>query len=59
MNYPYNAIFGRGLLNTFNTVLHSLYLCIKVPAALEVISILGSQKGARNIEQVSLPPTGI
>jgi hypothetical protein len=24
MNYPYNAIFGRGLLNTFKATLHSL-----------------------------------
>jgi hypothetical protein len=26
MNYPYNAIFGRGLLNTFEVALHSVYL---------------------------------
>jgi hypothetical protein len=39
MNYPYNAIFGRGLLNTFEAALHSLYLCLKVPAALGVISV--------------------
>jgi hypothetical protein len=51
MNYPYNAIFGRGLLNTFEAALHFLYLCLKVPAALGVISIHGSQKDARNIEQ--------
>jgi hypothetical protein len=51
MNYPYNTIFGRGLLNTFEVALHSLYLCMKVLAALGVISIHGSQKHARNIEQ--------
>jgi hypothetical protein len=51
MNYPYNAIFRRGLLNTFEATLHSLYLCLKVPAALWVISIHGSQKDARNIAQ--------
>jgi hypothetical protein len=50
MNYPYNAIFRRGLLITFEAALHSLYLCLKVPIALEVISIHGSQKDARNIE---------
>jgi hypothetical protein len=50
MNYPYNAIFERGLLNTFEAALHSLYLCLKVLAALGVISIHGSQKDARNIE---------
>jgi hypothetical protein len=26
MSYPYNAIFRRGLLNTFEAALHSLYL---------------------------------
>jgi hypothetical protein len=51
MNYPYNAIFERGLLNTFKAPLHSLYLCLKVPAALGVILIHDSQKDARNIEQ--------
>jgi hypothetical protein len=51
MNYPYNAIFRRDLLITFEAALHSLYLCLKVPVALEVISIHGSQKDARNIEQ--------
>jgi hypothetical protein len=44
MNYPYNAIFGRGLLNTLEAVLHSLYLCLKVPAALGVISIHVARK---------------
>jgi hypothetical protein len=51
MNYPYNAIFKRGLLNTSEVALHSLYLCLKVPATLGVISIHDSQKDARNIEQ--------
>jgi hypothetical protein len=32
MLYPYNAIFRRGLLNTFEAALHSGYLCLKVPA---------------------------
>jgi hypothetical protein len=55
MNYPYNAIFRRGLLNTCEAGLHSLYLCLKVTAALEVISIYGRQKDARNIEQGFAP----
>jgi hypothetical protein len=55
MNYPYNAIFKRGLLNTFKVALHSLYLCLKVPATLGVISIHDSQKDARNIEQGFTP----
>jgi hypothetical protein len=51
MNYPYNAIFRRGLLHTFEAALHSIYLCLKVPTALGVISIHDSQKYARNIDQ--------
>jgi hypothetical protein len=55
MSYPYNAIFGRGLLNTFKVALHSLYLCLKVLVALGVISIHDNQKDARNIEQGFAP----
>jgi hypothetical protein len=53
MPYPYNVIFERGLLNTFEAALHSLYLCLKIPATLGVFSVHGNQKDARNIEQVS------
>jgi hypothetical protein len=55
MHYLYNTIFGRGLLNTFEAALPSAYLCLKVPAALGVISIHGNQKDARNIEQGFAP----
>jgi hypothetical protein len=51
MSYPYNTIFKRGLLNTFEAALHSLYICLKIPAILGVISVHGNQKDARNIEQ--------
>jgi hypothetical protein len=51
MVYPYNAIFGRGLLNTFKAALHSGYLCLKIPATIRVISIFGSQQDVRNIEK--------
>jgi hypothetical protein len=51
MHYPYNAIFGRGLLNTFKAALHSTYLCLNVPANLGVISVHGSQKDVSNIEK--------
>jgi hypothetical protein len=44
MNYPYNSIFGRGLLNTFDATLHSLYLCLKVPAALGIVTVHVNQK---------------
>jgi hypothetical protein len=51
MPYPYNAIFGRSLLNTFEAALHSLYLCLKIPATMEVILVHDSKKDERNIEQ--------
>jgi hypothetical protein len=55
MSYPYNTIFGRGFLNTFEAVLHSLYLCLKIPTSQGVISVHGNQKDARNIEQGFTP----
>jgi hypothetical protein len=55
MDYPYNAIFGRGLFNTFEATLQSPYLCLKVPTLLGVISIHGRQKDMRNIEQGFAP----
>jgi hypothetical protein len=51
ISYPYNAIFGRGSINTFEVALHSLYLCLKIPATQGVILFHSSQKDARNIEQ--------
>jgi hypothetical protein len=38
-------------LNTFEVVLHSTYLCLKVTATFSVITAFGSQKKARNIER--------
>jgi hypothetical protein len=55
MSYPYNAIFKRAILNTFEAALHSLYLCLKVPTTLGVISVYGNQKDARNIERCFAP----
>jgi hypothetical protein len=43
MPYLYNAIFGRGLLNTFEAAVHSGYLCLKVPATFDVISVFGQR----------------
>ena len=31
MEYPYNAIIGRGTLNAFEAILHPAYLCMKIP----------------------------
>jgi hypothetical protein len=55
MLYLYNAIFGRGLLNTFEAALHSGYLCLKIPTIFSVISVFGSQEEARNIEKGFVP----
>jgi hypothetical protein len=55
MSYPYNAIFGRGLLNTLEAILHLLYLCLKVPATQVFISFDDNQKDTRNIEQGFAP----
>jgi hypothetical protein len=51
MLYPYNAIFGWGLLNTIEATLHSAYLCLKVSATFGVITVFSSQKEAKNIER--------
>jgi hypothetical protein len=42
MHHPYNAIFGRGLLNTFKAALHSGYLCLKILATFGVIFVFDS-----------------
>jgi hypothetical protein len=55
MAYPYNAIFRRGLLNTFKATLHSTYLCLKVLATFGVITVFGSQQEAKNIEKGFAP----
>jgi hypothetical protein len=55
MTCPYNAIFGRGLLNTFEATLHSAYLCLKIPTTFGVTIIFGSQQEATNIEKGFAP----
>jgi hypothetical protein len=40
--YPYNASFGRDLLNTFEAALHSGYLNLKILANFGVRSVFGS-----------------
>jgi hypothetical protein len=32
MEYPYNAIIGRGTLNAFEAILHPAYMCMKIPS---------------------------
>jgi len=50
MNYPYLAIYGRGLINKFEVVVHQLYLCMKMPASRGIITVRGNQQLARDIE---------
>jgi hypothetical protein len=40
MEFSYNAVMGRGTINVFEAVLHSAYLCMKIPNNQEVISVL-------------------
>ena len=55
MNYPYLAIFGRGIINKFETVVHQLYLCMKMPASRGIITVRGNQQLARDIERGVAP----
>jgi hypothetical protein len=50
MEYPYNAIIGRGTLNAFEAILHLAYLCMKIPSDQGPIAIHGSQEAARKAE---------
>jgi hypothetical protein len=50
MEYPYNAIIGRGTLNAFEAILHPAYLCMKIPSDQGPIAMHGSQEAARRAE---------
>jgi hypothetical protein len=50
MEYPYNAIIGRGTLNAFKAILHPAYLCMKIPSDQGPIAVHGSQEAARRAE---------
>jgi hypothetical protein len=50
MEYPYNAIIGRGTLNVFEAILHPTYLCMKIPSEQGPIAVHGSQEAARRAE---------
>jgi hypothetical protein len=50
MEYPYNAIIGRGTLNAFEVILHPAYLCMKIPSEQGPIAVHGSQEAARKAE---------
>jgi hypothetical protein len=48
MEYPYNAIIGRG--NAFEAILHLAYLCMKIPSDQGPIAVYGSQEAPRRAE---------
>jgi hypothetical protein len=50
MEYPYNAIIGRGTLNAFEAILHLAYLCMKIPSEQGPIAVYRSQEAARRAE---------
>jgi hypothetical protein len=50
MEYPYNAIIGRGTLNAFEAILHPAYLCMKILSEQGSIAIHGSQEAVRRAE---------
>jgi hypothetical protein len=50
MEYPYNAIIGRGTLNAFEAILHPTYLCMKIPSEQGPIAVHGSQEAVRRVE---------
>jgi hypothetical protein len=55
MVYLYNAIMGRRSINKFEAAIHGLYLCMKIPGPLGVITVYGDQQAARNIERDFVP----
>jgi hypothetical protein len=50
MEYPYNAIIGRGTLNAFEAILHPAYICMKIPSKQGPVAVHGSQEAARKAE---------
>jgi hypothetical protein len=50
MEYPYNAILGRGTLNAIEATLHPAYLCMKIPSNQGPIFVHRSQEAARRAE---------
>jgi hypothetical protein len=50
MEYPYNAIIGRGTLNAFEAILQPAYLSMKIPSEQGPIVVHGSQEAARRAE---------
>ena len=50
MDYPYTAIFSRGVLNKFKMVTKQNYLCMKMSPPFSIITVHGDQAVSRRIE---------
>ena len=55
MDYPYTAIFGRGVLNKFEMVIKQSYLCMKMPSPFGIITVHIDQPTSRQIEGKPIP----
>ena len=55
MDYPYTAIFGRGVLSKFEIMIKQSYLCMKMPSPFGIIMVHGDQAASRRIEGKSIP----
>jgi hypothetical protein len=59
MEYPYNAIIGRGTINAFEAILCPAYLCMKIPLEqgpmlfMEVKKLPEGPKGVGQIQRQS------
>jgi hypothetical protein len=51
MEFPYNAIIGRGALNPFEVVLDLAYICMKISSKQDIISAYKSQEATRRVER--------
>jgi hypothetical protein len=52
IEYPYNAIIGRGTLNAFEAILHPTYLCMKIPSDQGPIAIHGNWTDSKAIHNI-------
>jgi hypothetical protein len=55
MYHPYLAIFSRGFINKFDTMIRQQFPCMKIPTPKGVITVFGDQQEARNIEKGHTP----
>jgi hypothetical protein len=48
--YAYKAIFGRGIINKFASVIHIPFSCMKIPTSKGILIIYGNQQDAHDRE---------